>query len=161
MHLEAHQEKILGQLIRQERLLSRLYGVLAESFPSWGPLWQDLSREESRHAQLLEKLMEAARKGVVIFDEGSVKTYTLTTFIQRLESIVAKAERKEFTLPSAFAHAIDYESALIERNVFLRFDSIHEKAKTSLRVLQSETRQHIDRIRRAQKEAKDAQAGKP
>ena len=66
---------------------------------------------------------------------------------------VEKAERKELGQPAAFAHAIDYELALIEKNVFTRFDSIHDKAKGVLRILQSETQQHVERIRQAKKGA--------
>lgn len=154
MSLETYQEKILDQLIEQEKLLSRLYALFAEQFPEQGEFWTNLSREEERHARLIEKLREAVRKGLVFFDEGKMKTYTLTAFIGQLVKIVEKAERGEFTLPSAFAHAVDYESALIEKNVFTRFDSVHEKVKGTLNILQSETLKHVDRIKSAQKSSR-------
>lgn len=151
MAIESYQEKILAQLIEQESLLSKLYGLFARQFPEQGEFWTKLSREEERHARLIEKLRDAAQKGTVHFDEGKIKTYTLTAFIGQLYKVVEKAERGEFTLSSAFAYAVDYESALIEKNVFTRFDSLHEKIKGTLGILQSETLKHVDRIRAAQK----------
>jgi hypothetical protein len=100
---------------------------------------------------LIEKLRDASRKGVIFFDEGAMRTHTLHTFVQRLEGIVEKAKRSEFNVKSAFAHAVDYESALIEKNVFMRFDAVNEKAKHTLRVLQAETQNHVDRIRDARR----------
>ena len=88
MSLQHYQEKILSQLIDQEYSLSRLYGLFAEQFPGMTDFWIKLSREEKRHAQLIEKLREAEKKGIVMFDEGKVKTYTLNTFLERLEKII-------------------------------------------------------------------------
>ena len=151
MNLKPFQEKIIEQMITQEKLLSRLYALFAEQFSPHQDFWQKLSQEEQSHAKLMEKLLEAARKGIVFFDEGKVTTTTLSVFITRLEGIVQKAERGEFTLSSAFAYGVDYETSLIEKNVFSRFDSSHEKAKAALKILQSETINHVERIRDQQK----------
>ncbi len=67
---------------------------------------------------MIEKLRASEKKGRIFFDEGRVKTYTLNLIIGRLEEIVGKAEKRGFDLPAAFACAVDYESALIEKGVF-------------------------------------------
>lgn len=146
MSLEPFQEKIIKQLINQEVLLSRLYALFSKQFPQYEELWEKLSKEEERHAKLIEKLFEATKTGVIFFNEGKTKTYTLAAFITRLEGIIEKAERGEFNLSSAFSHAVDYESSLIEKNVFSKFDSLSDKAKGSLKILQSETIKHIKRL---------------
>jgi hypothetical protein len=51
-----------------------------------------LSKEEQKHAKLIEKLLEAVKKKTVIYDEKKLKTYTLNTFITRLKNILQKAE---------------------------------------------------------------------
>ena len=154
MELEPFQEKIIDQLIQQETLLSKLYAHFAEQFPRHATFWENLSREEQRHANLIEKLREAALAGKVFFDEGQMKTYTLNAFISRLEEVVAKAGRGEMSLAAAFSYAVDYESSLIEKKVFSRFDSLSDKAKGTLGILQAETEKHVDRIRKARKEAR-------
>jgi len=151
--LKPYQEKIIQQMVTQEKLLSRLYALFAQQFPEYAEFWGKLSKEEETHSKLIEKLWEAEKKGLVFFDEGRVKTNTLNLLIGRLEEVVEKAERRGFDLPAAFAYAVDYESALIEKNVFTHFDSLNDKIKGSLKRLQSETLKHVERIRHMQKEA--------
>ena len=154
MTLKPFQEKIIEQLITQEKLLSRLYTLFSEQFPAYRDFWEKLSQEEKSHARLMERLLDAAREDIVFFEEGKITTHTLRAFILHLEGIVQKAERGEFTLSSAFATGVDYESSLIEKNVFSRFDSLHDKAKTALKILQTETINHVERIRTEQKAIK-------
>lgn len=151
MGLKPFQEEILNRLIHQEILLSRLYALFSGQFPQYSELWGKLSQEEERHAKLLKKLLAATQKGMICFDEGKTKINALTAFITRLEGILEKAARGEFDLSSAFAYAVDYESSLIEKNVFSRFDPLNDKAKLALMTLQSETINHVERIRIAQK----------
>ena len=151
MSLESLQEKILKQLINQEVLLSRLYALFSRQFPLYKDLWEKLSKEEERHAKLIEKLFEATKTGVICFSEGKIKTESLAVFITRLEGIIEKAERGELNLSEAFTYAVDYESSLIEKNVFLRFVPLRDKAKGTLKILQSETIKHVERIKHAQK----------
>ena len=153
MSLKPYQEKIIQQMITQENLLSMMYALFAQQFPEYAEFWGKLSKEEAAHSKLIEKLWEAEKKGRVLFDEGRVKTYTLNLIIGRLKEIVGKAEKRGFDLPAAFACAVDYESALIEKGVFTHFDSLNRKVKGSLKRLQDETLKHIERIRHIQKEA--------
>ncbi|MBT3312177.1 MAG: hypothetical protein HN737_11250 [Desulfobacterales bacterium] len=153
MSLKPFQEKILRQLIQQETLLSRLYALFSKQFPQQKEFWEKLSKEEARHSKLIEKLFEAAKSDLVFFNEGKTKTYTLEVFIKRLEGIIEKAENGEFNLSSALRCAVDYESSLIEKNVFYYFDSLSDKAKGTIKILQAETIKHVERIKREQKEA--------
>ena len=152
MSLKPFQEKILEQLIEQEDLLSKLYTIFSEQFPEHKEFWGKLSQEENRHAKLITRLYQASQKGTIVFDEGKIRTYTLTAFITRLKGIIEKAERGEFTDASAFSYAVDYESSLIEKNVFSHFDSLSTKIKGTLDILRSETINHVKRI----KDAKNA-----
>ena len=151
MSIKPFQEKIIQQLINQEALLSRLYSLFSKQFPQYKEFWEKLSKEEERHAKLVEKLFEATKSGSIVFDEGKIKTYTLAAYITRLESIVEKAERGELTPVLAFSHAVDYESSLIEKNVFTHFDSLSDKIKGTLMILKTETIDHVERIKNAKK----------
>ena len=151
MGLKPIQEEIIQQLIKQEALLSKLYTYFAEQFPAQQGFWTKLSKEETKHAEIITKLFAATQKGLVTFDEGKAKAPTLNVFISRLENLVAQARNGEIKLSAAFAYAIDYESSLIEKNVFSRFDSTNEKAKKALATLESATQNHVERIRAEQK----------
>jgi rubrerythrin len=152
MALKPFQEKIIRQLIQQENMLSELYQAFAGQFPPYEKFWKDLSREEIRHAKLLEKLYAAATTGKIFFDEGKIKTVTLNAFLSRLEDIVKKAKNHEYTLSGALTCAMDYETSLIEKNIFTHFDSLNHKVKGTLKILQSETMNHVDRVRKAKDE---------
>lgn len=153
---ESYQKKVLHQYRLQETLLSRLYSVFARLFPEHKAFWEKLSLEEDKHARLIEKLSQATQKGLVLFDEGKIKTFALETFLKRLEMLIAKAEKKEINALQAFTLAADFETSLIEKNVFTRFEALTEKGKNVLWSLNSETLDHIERVKKMQK-----QAGRP
>jgi hypothetical protein len=151
MELKVHQEKIIKQLIMQEEMLSKLYGHFSVQFPEYSKFWDGLSKEEYRHARLIQKLLVAAKRGKIIFDEGKITTYTLNAFISRLEQILQKAENVEYNIKTALICAVDYENSLIEKNVFTHFDSLSDKVKGTLKILHSETIDHIESIKKVQK----------
>jgi len=66
MELEPYQEKILTQLIDQEVLLSKLYALYSNQFPQYKEFWENLSKEEARHAKLIERLSEATKTGLLV-----------------------------------------------------------------------------------------------
>lgn len=152
MGLKPYQEKIINQMITQERLLSEIYALFAKNFPQYSGFWTELSEEEKRHADLIEKLGEAEKKGLVFFDEGKTKTYTLSAFIDYLEKQSEKARNKEFGIAAAFSCALDLEQSLIEKEVFTRFDSVKEMNRSVLNKLRNETKNHIEKIRQKRKE---------
>jgi len=156
MGLKPFQEKILQQLIQQENMLSELYEVFAKQFPAHEKFWKHLSMEETRHAKLLEKLYAAATTEKIFFDEGKIKTFTLNAFLSRLGDIVKKAKNHEYTLSAALTCAVDYETSLIEKSIFTHFDSLNDKVKGTLKILQSETLNHVDRVRKAREQLKKA-----
>jgi len=153
MNVRPYQEQILHQYQTQETLLSKLYSVFAGKFPEYKEFWERLSLEEDKHALLVEKLSQAAMKGLVLFDEGKIKTFALDTFIKRLETLIAKAEKGEIKARPAFTFAADYETSLIEKNIFTRFEALSEKSKNVLRLLNSETLEHIERVKKMQRDA--------
>jgi len=155
MSLKPYQEKIIQQMIDQERLLSKIYALFAEKFPQYNEFWMELSREEERHAGLIEKLQEAEKKGLVFFDEGKTKTNTLSVFITYLENQYQRALQKEYGITAAFSCALDLEQALIEKDVFSRFDSLTEKTVGVMNRLKTETKNHIEKIIQKRKEITD------
>jgi len=150
MELKAHQEKIIKQLITQEEMLSKLYGHFSQQFPEYSQFWNQLSKEEHRHARLIQKLFDAAKKGKIFFDEGKITTYTLNAFVSRLEQILQKAVKGEYDIKTALVCAMDYENSLIEKNIFTHFDSLSDKVKSILEILHSETIDHVESIRKVQ-----------
>ena len=148
------QEKVLEQLTAQERLLSQLYSLFSGQFQQYEDFWKGISKDEERHAAVLEKLHDAAEKGAVLFDEGKLNPSALNTYITRLESLLQRAKDGKFNISSALASAVDYESSIIESKMFTRFEPINSKAKNALQTLHAETESHVARIKDLQKSLK-------
>ena len=95
--LEPYQKKIIELFIKQEMLLSRLYGIFARNFPKEKNFGAALSGDEKKHANWLKQLFDAEKKGRVLFGEGRVKTHALNTFVQYLEEKISIAEQGVLT----------------------------------------------------------------
>ena len=152
--LEPYQKKIIELFIKQEMLLSRLYGIFAKHFPKEKNFWADLSGDEKKHAKWLKQLFEAEKKGLVLFDEGRVKTHALNTFIQYLEKKINIAEQGGVTLKEAAVLSLDLERALLEKNAFSHFDGLSKNAEGILNQLMVETGNHIARVESKVKQIK-------
>ena len=145
--LKPYQKKIVELLIKQELLLSKLYKTFADKFPKHKDFWINISKAEIRHANWIEKLYEVEKKGIVIFDEGKIKTYTMKAFIEHVEKIISRTENNEINPINTFSYALDFEMALIEKNIFTHFDGLNEKAIGVLKALIAETKNHIEKIK--------------
>jgi hypothetical protein len=110
-----------------------------------------LSLAEVRHAKLLKKLKEAAYIDQISFDEGNLTKTTLNAYLIRLDDLLQKAKKGEFTLQAALSCAADYESSLVEKKVFSLFDSSNKKSKEVLETLQYETEKHVEFIKNVQR----------
>lgn len=144
--LESYQKVIIELFYKQELLLSKLYEKFAIQFPDYASFWTTLAQEEKLHAKWIKTFYQAEKKDLVFFDEGRVKTHTLKTMIGHLESVLAQAERGEFGLAKAIAYTLDFERALIEKNVFTHFKATNNDVKIIMEKLERETKGHIDKV---------------
>jgi len=140
--LKPYQDKIIDLMKKQETLLATLYKTFAKKFPEHKDFWDKLAREEEKHAGWVEQLRVASEKKVVLFNEGRVKTYTLEFFIQGLEERILRAETDGFNARQALVCTIDLERSLIEKEVFLHFAGITDKARSVMDLLAQETKEH-------------------
>ncbi len=159
MPLRSYQIKIIDQFKAQELLLADLYRIFGERFVEDREFWQQLSGEEQDHARIVGRLHEAVDKGVLLFDEGKVRTYTLTAMMQRIEGFLQKARQGSIDSAWALTQALDLESSLIEKGVFTHFEPLTEPARATLKKLNAETLQHVARVRQL-RDAKH-QTGRP
>ena len=113
--LKPYQKEIIKLMIRQESLLAKLYTLFTEQFPEHGEVWDELTKEEKKHANWLNQLYDAGEKSIILFDEGKTKTYTMNTYIEHLEGIITRVENREVTLPQAISYTLDFERSLIHR----------------------------------------------
>lgn len=140
--LKPYQDKIIDLMLKQESLLASLYQIFAQKFPVYEKLWHKLAREEQKHAGWVEQLHAASEKKVVLFREGRVKPAHLETFVLNIEKKIKQAEANGFNAREALVCTIDLERSLIEKEVFLHFVGITEKARSVMNFLAQETKEH-------------------
>lgn len=141
--ITSKQKMILDLLIKQEKLLARLYTIFRDKFLEHGDFWGKLAKEEHYHAKWLEQLYEAAATDVVLFDENKLTPFSLETFIKGVEEAIRKAEADELDARMALIQTTDLERSLIEKNVFSKFSGLTAKAKNVMELLKKQTEDHL------------------
>ena len=143
--------EIFNLLVHQEEMISELYDIFSKQFPEHASFWKELSLAETRHAELLNKFRESSIQEQTVFDEGKITITTLNAYLVRLNEVLDKAKKGEFTIQTALSCAVDYESSLVEKKVFSLFDSPDDKVKKVLEILQEETEMHVEYIKNIQR----------
>ena len=144
--LKPYQVKIVEMMYKQETLMARLYEKFARKFPEHEAFWKGIAEEERRHARYIQKLFNAQKKDLVIFDEGKVKTYTLNTIIEHLENLLKQADEEDFSLVKAIGYTLDIERSLIEKEVFKHFKGANKDVTAAMEKLDRETRIHMSKM---------------
>lgn len=144
--ITANQKKTIHLLIKQEKLISRLYTIFSNKFTAHKDFWKTLAKEELVHSKWLEQLYEAGEKDLVHFDEGKITTISIELFIKGLEDTIRKAKSDELNDKTALIKTADIERSLIEKNMFSQFSGITGKAKNTMKLLEKETREHLSRV---------------
>lgn len=144
--LEAYQKKTIELMHRQEILLARLYDIFSAKFYEYGAFWNDLAKEERKHAEWIKKLYQAEKKDLVAFKESKINISTMNTYIDHVENIIKRAQNDEVDLKLAAIYTLDLEKSLIEKNVFAHFQANEPKVKGIMTRLESETRKHVKKV---------------
>lgn len=145
--LKGFQKTILDLMFKQELLLAELYSIFGSKFPTHKGFWDSLVKEEKMHAEWINKLRQAEKDDLAVFDEGKVKTYALNTFIEHLEKTIDRAKDGDFNMVSATKTTLDLEMSLIEKNYFRHFHFNNSKFEWITDRLENETEAHINRVR--------------
>lgn len=146
MALEPFQYKLIKLYKEQELLMSSLYEQLAVRFPKYDSKFRELAAEELEHAGWIQHLEQCIQNGTASFSEGKTRTYTITTLMNYMQSIVDSLKKGNISLLKAVSLTFDTEKSFIERNVFERFAGDSEEVDRILRILETTQRDHLSRI---------------
>lgn len=144
--LKPYQKQSIALLLKIFGMLGDLYVLFAELFPEDAEIWQELASNEHKHLDWLGQLLLSAEKGLVIFSEGKIKTYTLEAFLAYLTGIMTQAENGEMSLAQAKTLACDLENSLIIRRVFDHFDAPSPAIKAIITRMQYAAEHHHRRV---------------
>ncbi|WP_298440219.1 hypothetical protein [Geobacter sp.] len=152
--MDAGLESFINEAVSLEMNVSRLYALFQDHFPEDGEFWQTLSIEEENHALLLR----LARKHFVpagIFPREILpeSVDTLKEMNRELERLLAAYELEPPERADAFRLAVTLEESAGEFH--LQRALAAERGSEAVRILQtlnSDDRDHADRIRRYMEE---------
>lgn len=143
-----YQVKMMELYIEQELTLAKLYRGFSALYPEHASFWNSLARDELEHAGWIKVLRDYATKGMLSFQDGRTKTYTIATFIGYIHETAKKAQGDKTPLVRALSIASDIENSLLEKNIFGHFTGESPEVRQILRVLQEGQRNHASRISR-------------
>jgi hypothetical protein len=133
---------LLELLIGHEIALKKLYDLFASEFPARSDLWGGLAGDEARHADLLGTLRTRQAVGQLLSPDGRLKPQAVKSSIAYVESQVARARRRDFSLVGAIVIAKDLETALIEKQFSKMDNTSAAEARPILAALAAETEAH-------------------
>jgi hypothetical protein len=144
--IKDYQKMIFDLMIAQELFISKLYSLFSVQFRDYYVFWNDLSKEEKQHADCLNGLIKFIELGEILFHEDNVNAIALNTFIEYIIKIIDRAEKGGMIFKEALSISKDVELSLIEKIAFTHFDSVSDRMKSVLNLLEEKTKNHIERI---------------
>lgn len=147
--LKEYQGKILELLGQLELAMADLYTLFAKTFPKYGDLWTDVSRQETDHADGIKKLRLLAGEDRVQFDEKLTKTYTVKMFISSIEEARSRASTGKMTLINALSISHDFEQAIIEKGFYNFFSGKDGETSKLIESIKEETQDHQAKMKKA------------
>lgn len=142
---------IFAALAHNEELVGALYRKYAERFPELSEFWNGLAVAEQKHSGWLNRLGEdIGDQGVSV--TGRFSSAAITTFHNYLEREITAAGLKGYRLEQALATALYTEKSLIEKDFYQSITQQDGEASALLEALVTESREHLDLIRKKMKE---------
>lgn len=133
---------MLELLIHHELAIKTLYEVFASLFPERQTLWQDLAKDEQRHADWLGVLRSGKGLDPWLRENIQLKPQAVHASIRYVETQAQRAREKQLNGMQALAIARDIESALIEKQFSRIGASVPEEVRSVLVNLATETDRH-------------------
>lgn len=139
--------ELVNLLIQYEKTIARFYSVCAKKFPEEVKFWSKLSKEEEKHALILEKVNEKVDNSNIFLNDTRLKIQPLRKSIEYAEEVTLKVERGELNLLSALSIADAIETSIIESAYYKIFEGKSIKFSNFLEQVQNESVAHRSKVR--------------
>lgn len=150
-------KQLIELLAQHERAIGRLYSLYASNLPAYRTLFEDLSRQEEGHAQLLEELGTAVSRGELCCLVDRFNPMAVRTALAYVGEQIEQCRADSYISPKqALSVARDMENSLLESRWFEVFEGDAPKLKETLERLARETKEHRQLVQAAWIEATGA-----
>lgn len=142
----AAQDRILQELAACEGLVADLYCLYKERQPNMAELWDKLSREEQKHAQLIEGVRNDLIQGELMHELGQFKLENIQHLCAYIRTRIDEARCSTPSHQDAVDIALSIEASIIDSRFF---DFVHSNGSSFQQAasqLAHETKHHIQMI---------------
>jgi rubrerythrin len=146
MILTPTQERTLKEMIGLVRAIRDLYKMYAGKLPRSREFWIALASEENEHANMLVALKGQIEKGYVTCTDSRFSKWGIEKMLKYVMHSTTFVG--ELDLDKALSVALEIERTLLERRFYSCYDSDSDDIKRILRGLESQTENHLRRIKK-------------
>jgi hypothetical protein len=154
MNTKEKQINTIKMLAEHELAISQLYRAWAETFVDHKDFWEELSQEETEHADRILELQSKIEDGSVYFNENRFQMAAIARSLRYIQELQQEVPQPNFSLINALSAAAAIEDALIENKYFEAFEADSPALKEVLCILAEATEKHRARIHQTKSENK-------
>ena len=146
-NISNEQSDIVNALIKNEQLLSKLYGEYALQPANDKAFWTHISHDETIHASWVCEFYNKLEQGLVRFDEGRFKVEALNSFSDYINDQITRAEKEEISLIQSLSLNMDLENSMLEKGFFEIYETDDIELKNLLDKLRTSTETHFAQVK--------------
>lgn len=147
-------EAVYDMLAQNEERVSELYKAYAENFPEYRGLWNELAKEEAKHALWIQRLASLVKEGIININKNRFNISAIRTFSNYIDKEITNVKISLVSLINALSIASYIEDSIIEHNYFEVFEGDSSELRNTLVDLANDTNKHRNMIKEALKKAK-------
>jgi hypothetical protein len=138
---------IFNALIKNEELLSKLYGLNSNLFPVDSEFWIDISKDEMVHASWLSELSTFLEQGNIVLGDERFDLDSINKFGSDVTDQINIANKGTITAIKALTTSMDLENSMLESDIFKVYDTDDDELKVILNRLHRSTEVHYSEIK--------------
>ncbi|MCX8110224.1 MAG: hypothetical protein N3D15_03120 [Syntrophorhabdaceae bacterium] len=139
--------EVLKKMAMFEMTIAELYSLCATTWEEDADFWLDIWRDEIRHAQYINRIIEIISKKPENFEKGRpFNVFGLETTINDIRSKIQKIKDKEIPIDNLLFIVRDYENGYLEDRYseIVKTDDI--EYRTLMQGIANETGRHKEKI---------------
>ncbi len=137
---------ILDILEEMENFLSKYYGLCALTFPEDRDLWEDISQDETIHAQFVVNMRKILMNNPDVFEMGKTNLAVMKTYRKGIEDQFLRLKEGKILRRNSFFIARDLENSLMEHRFYEVLKGGNPEYQKMKNLIIEETENHYQKI---------------
>lgn len=138
---------LLEALKVHEKEISGLYKVYSDVFLLYRSFWLDLSKEETEHANWIERLQSRIENGSEVMVAERFPLAAIEHSIGYVKELAHQAKENDVEFIDALSEALHLEEALSESKYFEVLAGDSAETKRTLTLLAESSRKHYQKVK--------------